>query len=273
LLDIKITDGEFQVFQKIIYNEIGIDLSNDKKLLVQSRLLKQMLKYNLKTYSQYLRIVQINIKEKIEMLNLITTNETFFFREINHFDFCQKDIFPKHPFKEKFRVWSAASSVGAEAYSISMLLDNAFAKPDWEVIGTDINTDVIEKAKLGLYPEPWSNKIPQELRKKYCLRGKGKHEGKFMINGILKENINFKVKNLLFPINDIGKFDLIFLRNILIYFDNKTKQLVLDNVVSNLNVNGYLYISHTENLNDVNIKQLTQVSTAIYQKKGSNDGI
>ena len=267
---INITDGEFQIFQKIIYNEIGIDLTSDKKQLVQSRLLKQMLKYNLDTYSQYLRLVQINIKEKTEMLNLITTNETFFFREINHYNFCQKSIFPKHPYKEKFRVWSAASSVGAEAYSTAMLLDTYFAHNDWEIIGTDINTDVVEKARTALYPEAWSNKIPQDLRKRYCLKGKGKHEGKFIVESSLKNNTHFYVKNLLMPINDIGTFDLIFLRNVLIYFDERTKQIVLDNVITNLKPNGYLYISHTENLNRLNTKNLKQINSAIYQKIGRN---
>ncbi|MBL4773577.1 MAG: hypothetical protein JKX98_08260, partial [Alcanivoracaceae bacterium] len=177
-------------------------------------------------------------KEKIVMLNLITTNETFFFREIEHFEFCQKTILPQHPFKTKFRAWSAASSVGAEAYSLAMLLDTAFARSDWEVVGTDINTDVIEKANIALYPEAWLEKIPKELRKKYCLKGKGKHEGKFMIDKVLKENIHFFAKNLLMPISDIGKFDLIFLRNILIYFDEKTKQRVVDNIIFNLKPNG-----------------------------------
>ena len=267
---INITDGEFQIFQKIIYNEIGVDLTSNKKQLVQSRLLKQMLKYNLNSYSQYLRLIQIDLKEKTEMLNLITTNETFFFREIEHYNYCQNSIFPKHPYKEKFRAWSAASSVGAEAYSTAMLLDTNFAHTDWEIVGTDINTDVIEKARTALYPEPWSNKIPEHLRKRYCLKGKGKHEGKFMVEHSLKENIRFLVKNLLMPINDIGTFDLIFLRNVLIYFDERTKQTVLDNVVANLKPNGYLYISHTENLNRLNIKNLKQTSSAIYKKIGRN---
>ncbi|PHS56822.1 MAG: chemotaxis protein CheR [Sulfurimonas sp.] len=268
---VQITDGEFQIFQKIIYDEIGIDLRNDKKQLVQGRLLKQMLKYNFTSYSEYLRLIQINWKEKIVMLNLITTNETFFFREIEHFEFCQKTILPQHPFKTKFRAWSAASSVGAEAYSLAMLLDTAFARSDWEVVGTDINTDVIEKANIALYPEAWLEKIPKELRKKYCLKGKGKHEGKFMIDKVLKENIHFFAKNLLMPISDIGKFDLIFLRNILIYFDEKTKQRVVDNIIFNLKPNGYLYISHTENLIKIDIRNLRQISGAIYQKRGTHD--
>jgi len=267
LQQIEITHGEFQIFQKIIYNEIGIDLTNDKKQLVQSRLLKQMIKYSLKSYSEYLRLVQINMKEKTEMLNLITTNETFFFREINHYEFFQNRILPNHPHNQKFRVWSAASSVGAEAYSTAMLLDEHFTRDHWEVVGTDINTDVIEKARIALYPESWSNKVPEKLRKKYCLKGKGKFEGKFMVENALKKNINFYVKNLLSPINDIGTFDLIFLRNVLIYFDKRTKQIVLDNVIANLKPNGYLYISHTENLNTLNTQNLEQTSSAIYQKK------
>ncbi|MCF6173429.1 MAG: protein-glutamate O-methyltransferase CheR, partial [Campylobacteraceae bacterium] len=114
---IMISDNEFLTIQKLIFVEVGIDLQSSKKLLVQSRLLKRLLHYKLESYLEYIRLVQINSAERIEMINLITTNETYFFREINHFEYLQKVILPSHPFKKKFRFWSAAASVGAEAYS------------------------------------------------------------------------------------------------------------------------------------------------------------
>jgi len=261
-----LNDNEFKTIQKLIFNTVGIDLQSSKKILVQSRLLKRLLFYKLDSYLDYIRLVQINEQERIEMINLITTNETYFFREIEHFEYLQKSIIPNHPFKKKFRFWSAAASVGAEAYSVAMLLDKSMAKDDWEVVGTDINTEVIKKARIGLYPEKWADKIPVELKREYCLKGRGRHEGQFLIDRKLVENIDFKVGNLMKYNADVGQFDVIFLRNVLIYFDDATKQLVVDNVLKNLKIGGYFVISLTENLNMVDIPSLESVSTSICKK-------
>jgi len=259
-------DNEFITVQKLIFREVGIDLQSSKKLLVQSRLLKRLLYYKFDNYLDYIRLIQINSQERIEMINLITTNETYFFREVDHFEYLQKMIIPKHPFKTKFRFWSAAASVGAEAYSTAMLLDKTMARGDWEIVGTDINTEVIKKARIGLYPEKWADKIPVELKKEYCLRGKGRHEGQFLIERGIVENMDFKVGNLMKYNNEVGSFDVIFLRNVLIYFDDETKQMVVDNVLRNLKVGGYFFISLTENLNMLNIPELESVATSVYKK-------
>lgn len=259
-------DNEFVTIQKLIFQEVGIDLPSSKKILVQSRLLKRLLFYKFNSYVEYIRLVQINAQERIEMINLITTNETYFFREVEHFEYLQKVILPKHPFKEKFRFWSAAASVGAEAYSTAMLLDKVIARGDWEIVGSDINTEVIKKARIGLYPEKWAEKIPTDLRKEYCLKGRGKYEGQFLIDRVLVEYITFQVGNLMKFNSEVGKFDVIFLRNVLIYFDDDTKQLVVDNVLKNLKVGGYFFISLTENLNMLNISSLENVSTSVYKK-------
>jgi chemotaxis protein methyltransferase CheR len=200
------------------------------------------------------------------MVNLITTNETYFYREIDHFEYLQKVIIPAHPFKTKFRFWSAAASVGAEAYSIAMLLDKTMAKNDWEIVGSDINTDVIKKARIGLYPAKWADKIPVDLKKQYCLKGRGKHEGQFLMDRSLTENMDFQVGNLMQFNSEVGKFDVIFLRNVLIYFDKETKQLVIDNVLRNLKIGGYFFISLTENLNMLNTSILESVETSVYRK-------
>ena len=261
-----LAENEFVTVQKLIFREVGIDLQSSKKLLVQSRLLKRLLFYKFDNYLDYIRLVQINAQERIEMINLITTNETYFFREIDHFEYLQKNIIPNHPFKTKFRFWSAAASVGAEAYSTAMLLDKTMARSDWEIVGTDINTEVIKKSRIGLYPEKWADKIPIELKKEYCLKGRGRHEGQFLIDRGLVENMDFQVGNLMKYNNKVGKFDVIFLRNVLIYFDDETKQMVVDNVLKNLKVGGYFFISLTENLNMLNIPTLESVATSIYKK-------
>ncbi len=261
-------DDEFRTFQKIIFKEAGIDLSNKTKLLVQSRLAKRLYQYKFETYTEYLRLIQINALEKSEMINLLTTNETYFFREIEHFKFMQQELIPKYDSKTKFRVWSAAASVGAEAYSVAMILDTMLPKTNWEIVGTDINSEVIKKARVGLYPESWVEKIPLNLRKIYCLKGKGSHEGKFLIDRSLISNMRFEQGNLLELPNDLGQFNLIFLRNVLIYFDDATRQKVVNDVLEHLVIGGYFFISHTENLNMIHTNGLEQIRTAIYRKKG-----
>ena len=267
MLDAKIelSQDTYKIYQKIVFSETGITLDNTKISLVQSRLYKRILHYSLSSYVDYLRIVQIDNKEKMEMINLITTNETYFFREESHFSFLSKHL--EHT-KGKFRVWSAASSVGAEAYTLAMVLDNYLMQGDWEVIGSDINSEVIKKARMGLYPLGWLDKIPETYRKKYCLKGKGKFENQFLIDRTLAKNLMFTTNNLMTSNATFGIFDIIFLRNVLIYFNDETKTNVINNILENLKPNGYLIISLTESLQNLKIKSLTQVSSSIYQKEG-----
>ena len=258
-----LSDKEFELFQKFIFKKIGISLANSKKFLVKNRLFKRVTKYNLTSYSDYYRLIQINEKEQIEMLNLITTNETYFFREEIHFDFLKNNIIPEY-LNKKLKIWSAASSVGAEAYTIAMLLSESFK--DFEILGSDINSEVVKKANVGLYPLKWMDKIPDNLKQKYCLKGKGKHEGWFLIDRILLKNMTFNVRNLIDPQNDIGKFDVIFLRNVLIYFDKETKTKIIKNILNNLKVGGYFFISLTEHIHDLDIQNLQQIQSSIFKK-------
>jgi len=264
-ITIELTQDVFKIFQKKIFAETGISLDNSKVSLVQSRLYKRLLHYKLTSYAEYLRIIQIDHKEKMEMLNLITTNETYFFREQSHFNFLKNHLERHH---SKFRVWSAASSVGAEAYTIAMVLDDCLQRDSWEIVGTDINTEVVKKARTGMYPLNWMDKIPESFRKKHCMIGKGKYEKQFLVSRALSRNITFTQNNLMTPNNDIGMFDIIFLRNVLIYFNDATKTHVINNILKNLEIDGYLIISLTESLQNLNFKNLVQVSTSIYQKKG-----
>ena len=166
--------------------------------------------------------------------------------------------------RNEIRVWSAASSVGAEAYSLAMLFNETL--DEWKIYGSDINSDVIKKARMGLYPLSWIDKIPDDLKTKYCLKGKGAYEGQFLIDRELTKNMKFFENNLLKLNTHIGQFDVIFLRNVLLYFNDETKQKVIENIVANLKTGGYLIISLTENLQSVKLSKLKQVATSIYQK-------
>jgi chemotaxis protein methyltransferase CheR len=260
----KLTDAEFELFAKIVHKEIGIFLTESKKTLVENRLTSRMLKHELSSYSQYLRIIQINQEEKIHMLNLITTNETYFFREEDHFEFLKDLLIKRGISSTKFRVLSAASSIGAEAYSISMVLDNY--TNHWDVVGTDINSDVVKKARMGLYPLSFAKRIPDKYLKKYCLKGSGRHENQFIIDKSNLNNVEFFEANLINYPNSFGVFDVIFLRNVLMYFDDHTRQRVIDNLVKNLKKGGYFIISLTENLSSINTPYFTKLGKSIYQK-------
>ncbi len=263
--EIVLSDGEFMLIQKLVFKLVGITLDETKKSLVKNRLGKRLTFYGLNKFSDYIRIVQFNRDEAAEMVNQITTNETYFFREQLHFDFLKRYLEQLH--QNRFiRVWSAAASLGAEAYSIAMILENSLGKSRYEVVGTDVNSEVLKIAQAGCYPLPWVEKIPTTYKQLYCLKGKNQHEKQFLIDPTLQENVRFSQANLLDRQLHLGKFDIIFLRNVLIYFNDEVKCLVISHVIENLKEGGYLIISLTENLRNIANPMLKQVDSSIYQK-------
>jgi len=261
---LKISDDEYQKFIELIFDEIGITFSNEKQTLLESRFYKRIIYHNLNSFNEYFILCETDPSEKLEMLNLITTNETYFFREEEHFTFL-KNFLVNYSGMTKVKIWSAASSVGAEAYSIAMLCDSTLPFNKWEVLGTDINTHVIKKARMRLYQLTWSEKIPADFRLKYCLKGKGKYEGMFLINRELAKNVKFQVNNLLEVNKDLGTFDIVFLRNVLIYFNHETRRQVIHNIMKNMKIGSYLIISKTENLNGLNLNSVEQVGSSIFK--------
>lgn len=259
---IQISDIEFQIVQKLLFKEAGISLADTKMKMVQSRLDKRLRFHNITSYSNYLKIVQISTAEKTEFINELTTNETYFFRESKHFEFLENIAKERN----SLSVWSAAASMGAEAYSIAMVLDNCIKNHQWKVLGTDINTATLEIAKQGLYPLSWSEKIATKYQKKYCLKGSNKHRDKMLIDMGSDKNIRFHENNLLEENKEIGMFDVIFLRNVLLYFTEETKLKVIQNVLNNLETGGYLIISLTEHFDDKKIENIKYLHNAIYQK-------
>ena len=260
---IEIKDSEFQVVQKLIFKETGISLGDNKKTMVQSRLEKRLKHHHLTSYSDYLKVVQISPAEKTEFVNELTTNETYFFRETKHFEFLE-DLAKK---SDRLRVWSAVASMGAEAYSIAMVLNEHLHKAQWEVVGSDINTKILNMAKIAMYPLSWSQKIPDNYRKKYCLQGSNKYYDKMILDRDFIQNVSFIENNLLKENEYLGQFDVIFLRNVLLYFTDTTKTQVIKNILKNLKQGGYLIISMTEHFNESEIENLKYLQNAIYQKE------
>jgi chemotaxis protein methyltransferase CheR len=200
------------------------------------------------------------------MINQVTTNETSFFRENKHFNYLVNKILPDA--KERLHIWSAASSIGVEAYTIAMVLDEALAPRNlpFDILASDINIEVLQQAKEAIYDIRFASNIPEHYLKSYCLKGVGKMKNKFAINEYLKKKLTFSQINLTQPIsNHIGKFDIIFLRNVLIYFDIQTKKDVVKFVLEHLKVGGYFFIGHSETLFNIS-DEVVQVMPTVYQK-------
>ncbi|MDP2901949.1 MAG: protein-glutamate O-methyltransferase CheR [Methylovulum sp.] len=260
---------EFIWIKDYLYKHVGIVLSNNRQALVSGRLDKRLRHYGFSCYGDYFRLLAKPgfEKETLMAIDLLTTNETYFFRESQHFDFLTSHVFPHHRASRPLRFWSAASSSGEEAYTLAMLAAEFSKTAQWEIIGTDISTQVLKKARRGLYPMNAAEKIPAPLLKKYCLKGSGEYEGFFMMDAALRNRIKFIYANLIEELPDLGVFDVIFLRNVMIYFDFKTKQRLIDSIQHYLRPGGYFIVSHSESLNGIN-SELRMVSPSIYRKVG-----
>ena len=265
----EINDTEFKRLSNLLYDIAGISLSDAKKMLLTGRLSKRLTALGLDTYTQYFKYVTdvAHADELQFMVDLLTTNETYFFREPQHFDFLKQIVPPSIKPGHKFRVWSAAASIGAEAYSIAMVLADSLGEGGaWEILGTDISNSVLEQARRGHYRIAEADKIPSPYLKKYCLKGKGEQEGTFLIDHKLRQHVSFEQVNLnVDGIKKIGDFDVIFLRNVLIYFDITTKQRVIANLIPCMKNNGYLIVGHSESLNGIT-NALTQEKPTVYRR-------
>ncbi|PKG98145.1 protein-glutamate O-methyltransferase CheR [Paraglaciecola sp. MB-3u-78] len=263
----RISDAEFNRFKDFIYDRAGIRLSDEKKTLVTSRLSKRLRHYSMTSFGTYFDLMTELGREKEQqiVIDLLTTNETFFFREPKHFEFLANDIIPTLNRNKRFRVWSAASSTGKEAYSVAMLLDDKLNNNLWEILGSDINHTVLQEAALGLYQQDRIDGIPADYLKKYCFKGKDEFEGKLLIDKGLIDRVKFIYVNLTLPLDEFGTFQLILLRNVLIYFDNETKSQIIKKVVLKLESGGFLFIGHAESLKGFT-HGLIRISSSIYKK-------
>ena len=263
-----ITDHEFALFQRLIYEHAGIALGHEKKIMVASRLARRLHFYGFASYMQYYRFIQApdHAQEFQVMVDMLTTNETYFFREPKHFDFLRQQILLAAKTGKSLRIWSAACSTGEEPYSIAMLLDEILGRTvPWEVIASDLNTQVLEQARSGLYSMERVSEIPQYYLSNYCLKGTGSQEGKLLIGRKLRERVQFIQHNLTDLPPKLGLFDIIFLRNVLIYFNQDTKSKVITRLLPLLRSGGYFLIGHSETLNSVTT-ELRLVQPAIYLK-------
>lgn len=259
-----LSDPEFASFQRLIREHAGISLAPSKKALVAGRLSKRLRHHGLSSFAEYYRLVGQREDERQMAVDLLTTNETYFFREPRHFDFLRERVLPRHPRERSLRIWSAACSSGEEPYSIAMLLAEQFSGRAWEILASDISTRMLARARQGVYALDGLRGLSTQALHTNCLRGTGTQEGYFAVDPALRQRVGFAQINLNGPLPEVGEFDVIFLRNVLIYFDPETKRQVVARLQSRLRPGGHLFIGHSESLNGL-VSGLQMVMPAVYR--------
>lgn len=263
--EVILSDREFRHFQGLIHKLAGISLTEVKKPLVSGRLAKRIRHYGLTSFGDYFELVMREKDELQVAVDLLTTNETYFFREPRHMDFLKERILPAHPHGRTFRIWSAACSSGEECYTLAMVLTDCLGEGSWEIVGSDISSRVLEKARTGHYPMERIDGIPQDYLRRFCLKGTGRQAGTFLIDKNIRQHIQFRQINLNEPLPALGEFDVVFLRNVMIYFDIETKIKVVQRILPVLRPGGHFILSHSESLNGIS-DALESMVPSVYRK-------
>ncbi len=259
--------ADFQGFKKLFLELIGIHLADTKRQLVFSRLSRRLAPLGLGSFQDYLKLLRTG-KDQAEIqraVNLITSNETWFFREPEHFRLLTTEMLPSAR-SEPVRVWCGAASTGEEPYSLAMVLHETLGPNGWSLVATDINDEVLAVAKAGLYPMERARTIPEALLKQFCLRGTGDREGSMLIQESLRRCVHFRRMNLLAIDRDLVDLDIVFLRNVLIYFDAPERQKILCEVVRRLRVGGLLVLGHSESVVGLQLPPLQVLRPSVYRR-------
>jgi chemotaxis protein methyltransferase CheR len=265
------TDDDFRRVQKIIGEHAGISLSDAKKSLVYNRLTKRLRLFGLRAFSEYLDYVDEHVEEEFShFVNAITTNLTFFFREEHHFDFLRDVDFPRllerNQRSRRIRIWSAGCSTGEEPYSLAITVKENIP-PGWDVkiLASDLDFNVVDHGKAGVYDQRRVEGMSPKRLNKWFRKGSGDNEGKVRVVDELRELITFKQLNLMHDWPMKGPFDIIFCRNVMIYFNKETQSRLTDRYANYLAEDGHLIIGHSESLFKVS-ERFKLIGKTIYQK-------
>jgi chemotaxis protein methyltransferase CheR len=271
----ELTVEEFSLFQGLILRESGIHLGAKNRAMLISRLWRRLRALELNSFAAYFRRVKVDSEEMVRMLDCVCTNETHFFREPAAFECLRQHVFPawrraadNAERSRTLRVWSAACSTGEEPYSLAMTLVTEFPREaGWnvEVLGTDLSTKVLAKASKGVWPAEKVSGVPMHYQRQFFLKGFGPDKGKIKAGDELRRIVRFQRLNLTKdPCEVSGPFDLIFCRNVLIYFQWETKLQVVNRLGRFLTLGGYLFLGHAESLHGVT-DQLESVTPMVFQ--------
>ncbi len=264
------TYEDFQRIAGLAGRYTGIVLGEHKQDMVYGRIARRVRKLNLNDFSSYLDFLEANIdKELSNFINVITTNLTSFFRENHHFEYLQKTVLTelkrKNSATKRLRIWSAGCSKGMEPYSISMTLLKSSIPSDWDVklLATDLDSEVLDTAREAIYSATEVDGLEESTIKNYFQRGGNGKDVK--VKDKVRQFIHFKRLNLLETWPMTGPFDFIFCRNVVIYFDKPTQKVLFDRYADLLNVGGYLFIGHSENLHGIS-ERFENMGNTIYRK-------
>lgn len=266
---IRLTDQEFQEIVTFIKSNYGINLIN-KRQLIEARMYSVLMEKGLTNFTDYFNLIKRNSSgELTAMLNKLTTNHTYFFREPAHFDFLKRVILPEHEQKNKLkniRIWSAGCSSGEEAFTTIMVIMDYFGlnKSSWDyrILATDISEKVMQEAQVGLYGAESVKNVPETWLRRYF---KKQGEDHYILNEEVRKQVIFKHLNLMEPFPYHQPFDLIFCRNVMIYFDQQTRNTLINKFYDALKPGGYLFIGHSETIQRESSK-FKYIEPSIYQK-------
>jgi chemotaxis protein methyltransferase CheR len=250
------TDEDFRAIRRLVMEQSGISLSEMKRDMVYARLSRRIRKLGLKTFAEYLPLVEKGEGEEVvTFVNAITTNLTSFFREEHHFEFLAQELVPelmeKHARSRRIRIWSAGCSSGCEPYSIAMVLRETLPDAEtWDVkiLASDLDTDILAEAERGVYGLEKLKGVSKQRQRRWFWKGKGENAGTVRVASELRKMITFRQLNLMagWPLR--GSFDVIFCRNVLIYFDKPTQNKLFERWAEMLVPGGSLFLGHSESM-------------------------
>ncbi|RPH49327.1 MAG: chemotaxis protein CheR [Desulfobacteraceae bacterium] len=248
------TSGQFKKFCELVYSECGINLNDGKQQLLQARLSKRLRSTGIDSIAEYLKVLESDPHELVNFLDAISTNHTYFFRESHHFE---------HLMSDHLKIWCAASSSGEEPYSVAIhCLEKGFRPA---IHASDISTRMLEIGQNGIYAIEKTKSMPNHLIKKYFQRGMGKWENHVRVKNEIMQMVSFQRYNLLSDPTMSREFDVIFCRNVFIYFDNVTRAQITNKLCGALKTSGYFIIGGAESLNTID-HPFKYIQPSIYRK-------
>jgi chemotaxis protein methyltransferase CheR len=279
-LSITMSDSEFMRFSKLVQDLCGIRMPEVKKTMLEARLRKRMRALSIRSFKDYWNYIDSakgRKEELVHMIDAVTTNKTDFFREPAHLEYMYNTVLPELQEQQgpnarlNLKVWSAGCSTGKEAYSLAMIMteySRNVKELDFSILGTDISTDALEKASKGIYNEDKAESIPEPYRKKYLLKSKDRSRRLIRVSPEIRSLVTFGRLNFLE--DDYGlqsPFNIIFCRNVIIYFEREVQQRILTKVCRYLVEGGYLFTGHSETLHGMDLP-IKPMAPSVYRKQG-----
>ncbi|MEX1828753.1 protein-glutamate O-methyltransferase CheR [Luteibacter sp. CQ10] len=267
-------DAEFGFLREFVLQQCGISLGEHKRQLVQGRLLRRLRALNLAGFAAYCDLLRRDPASELgELASCISTNVTSFFREMHHYDLLVDELLPRWLDEKRggrLRIWSAGCSTGEEPYALAMVLAEALertgATVDAKILATDLSPQALETARRGVYPVDRLGGVSEARRKRWFQRGEGSYDGYARVHPRLRELVTIQPLNLLHDWPMQGKFDAIFCRNVVIYFDKPTKQRLFSRYAGMLESRGYLFLGHSESMYGLS-EDFDLIGRTVYRKR------